>query len=267
MTLRQISQHSVDMIEINEISKSYIEPDNSQIEVLDGISTSIQEGEFISIIGPNGSGKTTLLNIICGLLAADTGSISINGKNPDVSKIGYVFQNFRDSLCPWLKNIDNIAFSLEKNGGNKKSKRGVIEKFIDELKMQTNLPLYKYPYQSSGGQQQAIAILRELIYEPELLLLDEPFASLDYERKIEQQQMLLNYWTRRKAIVLLVSHDIEDAIYLSDKIIVLSNRPATIFDIISIDLPRPRTLNILKEEVFFKHKKKVLESFMKIINK
>jgi len=255
------------MIEIKEIAKSYTEPDNSRIKVLDGISLTIHEGEFISIIGPNGSGKTTLLNIICGLLAGDAGRVSINGKKPKEAKIGYVFQNFRDSLCPWLKNIDNIAFSLEKNGGDKRNKRVFIENFINDLKMQTILPLYKYPYQTSGGQQQAIAILRELIYEPELLLLDEPFASLDYERKIEQQQMLLNYWNRRKAVVLLVSHDIEDAIYLSDKIIVLSNRPATIFDIINIELPRPRTLDMLREDVFFEYKKKVLQSFLKIINK
>jgi NitT/TauT family transport system ATP-binding protein len=255
------------MIEIKDISKSFIEPDKKEIKVLDNINLSIKKGEFISIIGPNGSGKTTLLNLICGLSLCNEGSIVINDKPVAEAKIGYVFQNYRDSLCPWLRNIDNIAFSLDKSFGNYKKKRLFIEQFLLELKLQNKLPLYKYPYQSSGGQQQAIAILRELIYDPDVLLLDEPFASLDYERKIEQQQMLLNFWTLKEATVILISHDIEDAIFLSDKVVILSNKPASIFEIFNIDLPRPRTLSVLKEDAFFDYKKSVLNSFFKIINK
>lgn len=166
---------------------------------------------------------------------------------------------------PWLKNINNIAFSLTNQYGSKKEKRKIVERFIRDLEIENILPLNKYPYQSSGGQQQLITILRELIYDPDLLLLDEPFASLDYERRMEQQQMLLRFWDHKHTTVLFVSHEIEEAIFLSDKVVLLSKRPAHVEKAFDIELPRPRTISLYKDELFYRYKKEILNSFLETL--
>lgn len=253
-------------IEIRDICKNYRDPSGENIQVLENISLDIRKGEFVALFGPNGSGKTTLLNIIAGLIDYDKGLISIGGKRPADAKIGFVFQNYMDSLFPWLKNIDNIGFSLDSSYGSKKRKHEYIQNYVVEMGL-GQLPLNKYPYQCSAGQQQLVSLVRELIYKPDVLLMDEPFVSLDYDRRISQQQHLLNSWEKTNSTVLLVSHEIDEAIYLSDRLVLLSQRPAKVLSTYEITLPRPRTIEMLGQEAFFKLKVPILHDFMGIIGR
>lgn len=253
-------------IGISNLSKSYREPDGHDIQVLESISLDIPKGAFVSVFGPNACGKTTLLNLVAGLTRPDKGSITIDGKEPSESKIGFVFQDYNDSLFPWLKNIDNIGFSLETRFKSRRRRREYVGDYVNGMGLE-GLPLEKYPYQCSGGQQQLVALIRELIYDPDVLLLDEPFASLDYDRRISQQEHLLHSWERTKATVLFVSHELDEAIFLSDRLILLSQRPASIAGIYEINLPRPRTIDMLEQEVFFKSKVPIQKKFREIIGK
>ncbi len=253
-------------IEIKNICKSFTNPDNGSIQVLDNVNLELETGEFVAIFGPNGCGKTTLLNVVAGLTEFDNGSISIDNKEPSESKIGFVFQNYSDSLFPWLKNIDNIAFSLDSSEESKKQKHHRIRDYVKDIGL-GELPLDKYPYQCSGGQQQLVALFRELIYKPDVLLMDEPFASLDYDRRITQQENLLKSWEKTKSTILFISHELDEAIFLADKIILLSQRPARIIDIYDIDLPRPRKIEMLEQEDFFKLKVPILKKFREVISR
>jgi len=253
-------------ININSLYKSYEESDGENIQVLNNINLKIGKGEFISVFGPNACGKTTLLNIIAGLIDFNKGSVTIDGKEPSKSKVGFVFQDYNDSLFPWLKNIDNIAFSLKSSFGPKKKRREYVCSYVKKMELE-ELPLGKYPYQCSGGQQQLVALIRELIYDPDVLLLDEPFASLDYDRRISQQEHLLKTWKKTKSTIVFVSHELDEAILLADRLILLSQRPATIVDIYDIGLPRPRSIELYEQEVFFKLKVPILHKFREIIGK
>ncbi len=253
-------------IEIRDITKSYEEPDGGKIQVLSGISFDIKKGEFVSIFGPNGCGKSTLLNIIADLLDYESGSVSIDGKQAAESRIGYVFQKYSESLFPWLKNIDNIAFSLDGSKKTKKQKHELIENFTKQMGLD-NLPLEEYPYKCSAGQQQLVALVRELIYNPDVLLMDEPFVSLDYDRRISQQESLLQSWHKTKTTILFVSHEIDEAIYLADRLVLLSQRPAEIVDVFEIPLLRPRSVEMFQQEEFFNIKIPILRKFMEIIGK
>ena len=253
-------------IEIRDITKSYEESDGGKIQVLSEISFDIKKGEFVSIFGPNGCGKSTLLNIIADLLDCESGSVSIDGKQAVESKIGYVFQKYSESLFPWLKNIDNIAFSLGGSKKTKKQKHEQIKNFTEDMGLD-NLPLGEYPYQCSAGQQQLVALVRELIYNPDVLLMDEPFVSLDYDRRISQQESLLQSWHKTKTTILFVSHEIDEAIYLADRLVLLSQRPAEIVDVFEIPLPRPRSVEMFQQEKFFNIKIPILRKFMKVIGK
>ena len=256
----------MEYIKISNLYKSYNESNGRNIQVLEDMNLDIKKGEFISIFGPNACGKTTLLNIIAGLIDIDKGSVTVDGKEPSKVKVGFVFQDYNDSLFPWLKNIDNIAFSLKSSFGPKKKRREYISNYVKEMELE-ELPLEKYPYQCSGGQQQLVALIRELIYDPDVLLLDEPFASLDFDRRISQQEQLLDTWEKTHSTIVFVSHEIDEALLLADKLILLSQRPATIVDIYNIDLPRPRNIEMYEKAAFFKLKVPILHKFREIIGK
>lgn len=250
-------------IVIQELYKSYTNPhgkkDNSRVDVLVDFNLSVEHQEFITFFGPNGCGKTTLLNMIAGLANMNKGKITVNNKSVKETKIGYVFQNFQMSFLPWKSNIDNIAFPLELQGSRKRERRKIARDFLQQLDIK--IPETAYPYQLSGGQQQLVAIARALISNPEILLLDEPFNQLDYQTRISMHDKLLDIWEKTKTTILFVSHELDEAIILGDKIVFLSKRPARILEILENDLPRPRKHDIVRSEKFFVLKKHGLSVF------
>ncbi|MEW6606556.1 MAG: ABC transporter ATP-binding protein [bacterium] len=254
-------------IVIENLRKVYLESvDGKQqkVEVLDSINLKIKKGEFVTFFGPNGCGKTTLLNIIAGLLNFDEGTVEINGKHPEESKISFIFQNYRDSLLPWKKSIDNISFPLELQRIPRKQRYERVRNFLDKLGLK--LPDALYPYQISGGQQQLLAIIRALIYDPDVLLMDEPFGSLDYQTRIYMQNKILDIWEKTKKTVLFVSHEIDEAIYLADRIVLFSNKPTKIIEILENTLPRPRNHSTLELQEFFILKTRALRVFKGVIS-
>lgn len=240
-----------------EISKSKRDP--NPFKILNKISFEAKEGEFIAFFGPNGCGKTTMLNLISGLDKPSFGEILINGKSPRKSKIGFVFQNYNESMLPWRTVEGNVSLALEAQDKSLKTKKEIVDKLLKKVGLSEHRN--KYFYELSGGLKQLSAICRAFAYDPEILLMDEPFSSLDYSTSRKMGMELLNIWKETKKTTLFVSHDIDEAIFLADKVIVLSNRPAKIKEIIEVKLPRPRNLDILSSKEFFNIRKKILEVF------
>jgi NitT/TauT family transport system ATP-binding protein len=212
------------------------------VTALEGVTFDLAPGEFVSIVGPSGCGKSTLLSIIDGLLPATSGSISVDGVRimaPGRDR-AVVFQEA--SLLPWRTVLHNVTFGLEchRVGRSKAAERA--EAFIRLVGLDGFSQAY--PYELSGGMQQRVNLARALAVNPELLLMDEPFAALDAQTREIMQAELLRIWQSTRKTVLFVTHQIDEAVYLSDRIIVLTSRPGRIADIIVPDLPRPRTLSI-----------------------
>ncbi len=220
-------------------------------------------GKITSIFGPNGCGKSTLINMISGLTPMDAGEVLFDGKTLAQTVIGYVFQNYRDALFPWKKAIDNIKYPLQL--ANKSS--GEIESRTQELieSFDVRFDLNRYPYELSGGQQQLISIMRALAPNPEVLFLDEPFSALDYEMTLFMRDKLQAIFEATKTTMLLVSHDLDEAVYLSDHILMLTRRPTQIAREIEFTAPRPRTPTTLTSELFNQVKGQCLEIFQKEI--
>lgn len=247
---------------VRGLRKTFPVAPNGQIslqEVLGGIDLDVAPSEFVSFFGPNGCGKTTFLTILAGLIEPDEGSISINSSGPEQSRIGFIFQNYRESLYPWLRNIDNIAFPLELQGVSKQKRRGQARKLLERLGL--DLPLDSYPYQLSGGQQQLLSIARALIFNSDVLVMDEPFASLDYSTRFSVRDRVQDIWLRTKTTTLFVSHSIEEAIYLADRLILFGKNPMRIIEEIPIPLPRPRQASILEHEDFYRIQAQALKIF------
>lgn len=234
---------------------------NERLKVIDDISLSVSNGEFITFFGPNGCGKSTLINIIAGISDFDKGLISINSKTSQKAKTGIVFQNFSDSLMPWLNCLDNIlfAYKLKKRKNEYQDAKKRLFDLLDKLGIA--LPLKNYLYQLSGGQRNLVAILRTLIYKPDVILFDEPFSALDYENRMSLQKTLLKLWEEEKTTILFISHDIEEAIFLANRLVILSKLPAKIKSIVNVNFPYPRDHVLYEDEEFFALKKQCLEIF------
>lgn len=232
------------------------------LSVIEDVSIEIKSGEFVTFFGPNGCGKTTFLNILSGLLTPDKGKVLIQGENPGTVKIGYIFQNFSETLFPWRRNIDNIAFPLELKGTSK------TERCKKVIELEKNLGIEidndSYPYKLSGGQQQLVAIARALIEQPYVLLMDEPFNALDFQTRMVMEDKILDIWEKMKATVLFVSHDIDEAIYLADRVVFFTKIPARIVCTMEINLPRPRRQLMLTSNEFFGLRSKAIEIFRKV---
>lgn len=245
---------------VENVSKFY--PNRNLLtrtHVLDQINLKIKKGEFITFFGPNGCGKTTFLKLLAGLESYDEGKISIDGHTPEQAKIGYIFQNYKDSLFPWRKNIDNIAFPLEIHGLSRSEARKKVIELYNKLNLKFDL--YTYPYMLSGGQQQLLAIARALVYEPDVLLMDEPFNALDYQTNFFMEDILLDIWHKTKKTIIFISHEIDEAIYLADRIVLLSRLPARIKELLDINLLRPRVQEIRLSNDFIQLKRKAIEIF------
>jgi len=211
------------MLSIKNLSVKF-----NHFEVLDNLSFDVKDNEFIAVFGPNGCGKTTLLKSMAGIIDYN-GTILINDKNPKNSKIGLVFQSYSDSLLPWKKVIDNVAFPLEIKGVETNKRYKIVKDFLKGTILEEFLDYY--PYQISGGMQQLTNIARAIIFDPEILLLDEPFSSLDEESKNQVHTELLKFLKHKKVTTILVTHNCQEAETLTKRIIKLSKRPAKIIDI------------------------------------
>ena len=204
----------------------------------DSFDLELPRGRITSIFGPNGCGKSTLINMIAGIIPVDGGQIRFDGKTISQTKIGYVFQNYRDALFPWLRGTDNITYPLKHAGVPAAEANRRLEKLVSTFDIQFDL--HSYPYQLSGGQQQTISIMRALILEPEVLFLDEPFSALDYEMTLLMRDQLQRVLEETRTTSLLVSHDLEEAVYLADKLLLLTRRPTRVAAFMDVPIRRPR---------------------------
>jgi ABC-type nitrate/sulfonate/bicarbonate transport system ATPase subunit len=241
------------VIAIDRVSKTFATKASAEIPVLQNIDLAIQENEFVSLVGRSGCGKTTLLNILAGLETVTSGSVRIAGepvRGPGQGQ-GVVFQ--QHALFPWLKAIDNVAFGCRNPSLSKAEKRELSQQLLRLVGLEAAAG--KYPRELSGGMQQRVAIARALALDPKILLMDEPFGALDELTRIELQQELLRIWEVRKKTVIFVTHSIEEALVLSDRVVLLAPHPGRIARDLRITLPRPRLrtdpqFNILYDEIW-----------------
>ncbi len=213
----------------------------------------IPKQSIVSVFGPNGCGKSTLINMIAGLIPIDSGEIL------------FVFQNYRDALFPWVRTIDNIAYPLKLEGKSKVE----VDRRVEELvaSFDVKFDLKRYPYELSGGQQQTASIMRALAPGPEVLFLDEPFSALDFEMSLFIREKLQEVFMQTGTTMMLVSHDLEEAVYLADQVLLLTKRPTKLAEILNYDDPRPRTLATLSEASFISTKKRSLEIFQREVRR
>ena len=219
----------------------------------------IASGKITCIFGPNGCGKSTLLNMIAGLLSPDAGQMKFGGKLRSQVKIGYVFQNYRDALFPWLKAIQNIEYPLLSAGLSRIKRRVRVEELVQQFNV--SFDLNRYPYELSGGQQQLVSIMRALATRPNILFLDEPFSALDYEATLAIRDKLQEVFVATGVTIVMISHDLEEAIYLADHILLLTRRPTRIAEQVVFDASRPRTLETLSDPDFVRVKAHSLDVF------
>lgn len=222
---------------VEKLNKTYrTSRDDGDVVALQEVDLDIRAGEFISIVGSSGCGKSTLLRIVAGLENGYSGTVKVGGKSiagPGLDR-GMVFQEHR--LIPWLDVAQNIAFGLH---GLKNGRRETLVREHLELVRLSGFAK-ALPHQLSGGMAQRVAIARALVNNPQLLLLDEPFGALDALTKIQMQQEILRIWEVERTTMILVTHDIDEAIYLGDRVVVMSSRPGCVKRIVPVDLPRPR---------------------------
>jgi NitT/TauT family transport system ATP-binding protein len=231
----------------------------------DGFDLDIPKGKIISIFGPNGCGKSTLINMIAGILPYDRGQILFDGKDVHDTRIGYVFQNYREAVFPWMRAIDNIRYPLKYLKLSKGEKDARIDRLVESFDVK--IDLNKYPYEMSGGQQQMVSIMRSLVVEPEVLFLDEPFSALDYEMTQFLRDRLQKVFMEKPVTTLLVSHDLDEAVYLADYVLLLSRNPTRVADFVPFDAPRPRTAETTLTPDFLRVKGHSLEIFQREVRK
>jgi NitT/TauT family transport system ATP-binding protein len=226
-------------LEIKNLCKTYVDSEEQQIvQALINVNLSVMNGEFLSIIGPSGCGKTTLLRIIAGLEQHTTGEVLINGEQltEPWSRVGFVFQEY--ALFPWRSVSENIEFGLEIKNVPKQDRRQRALEYIHKFGIDGFED--KYPKELSGGMKQRVAIARTLINNPSMILMDEPFGSLDSQTRNTMQEFLLNIWQNSNRTILFVTHNIDEAVFLSNRVIGLSKRPGSIKFSLEIAIPMPR---------------------------
>jgi NitT/TauT family transport system ATP-binding protein len=225
-------------LEILNLSKEFPVPGQVPIQALSGITLSVGDKEFVSVLGPSGCGKTTLLRIVAGLDFATSGSITLDGEVIDrrSSQMAMIFQEY--SLYPWRTVIDNVTFGLEMQNVERRPAREVAMEYLHLVGLDEFAN--RFPYELSGGMRQRVAVARAMAIEPRILLMDEPFGALDAQTRNMLQKELLEIWEKTKKTVLFVTHSVDEAVYLSDRIVVLTPRPGRIRKIVDSSLERPR---------------------------
>jgi NitT/TauT family transport system ATP-binding protein len=238
---------------------------SNRIPVLDGVDLTIGRGEFITLVGPSGSGKSVLLDVIAGLTEATSGIATIDGiavVKPHANT-AYVFQQY--ALFPWRTALQNVEYALEVRGVPAAERREKARYFLHLFGLKGFED--RFPSQLSGGMQQRVAIARALSTDPQVLLMDEPFAALDAQTRDILQSELLRIWEQIKTTVVFVTHSIDEAIYLADRVVVMTARPARVKEIVDIDLPRPRDLEIRNSQAFNAYRGRVWESLRDEVSK
>lgn len=248
-------QQDKTFIEVTDVHKWYRTARGS-LHAIGGLSCSIFRGEFVAIVGPSGCGKSTFLKILSGLLPYDQGEIKIADvqvSGPVSRDVGMVFQ--KPVLMPWLRVIDNILFPITLMGLSKTRYRDRAYELLELTKLSGFAD--RYPFELSGGMQQRVAICRALIHDPELLLMDEPFGALDAMTRDVLNLELLRIWRGKRKTIVFVTHSIQEAVFMADRVFVLSQRPTRLKEAIRIDLPRPRTIEIKGDPKYGKYTVKI----------
>ncbi|WP_026906776.1 ABC transporter ATP-binding protein [Paucisalibacillus globulus] len=237
------------MLELHNVSKSF-----GQKQVLQEISLHVADGEFVSLIGPSGSGKSTLFNLIGGLLGPDAGDIYLNGEEI-TNKRGFIsYMPQQASLFPWKTILENVLLGQELQGKKDYTR---AEAMLERAGL--GGVIHAYPHELSGGMKQRVAFIRALLSPQSLMLLDEPFSALDEFTRTDMQKWLLSIWEDYEQSILFITHSIDEALFLSDKIIILSVNPAEIKDVIKVPFKRPRDGDLLLSEEFLQWKKKIID--------
>lgn len=241
-------------VKIDHVEKIY-DGRKGKMIALNGVDLDIMENEFICVVGPSGCGKSTLLNIIAGLLEPTSGAVYVNGKKVEGTgtERGVVFQQY--ALFPWLTVMKNVMFGLKLKGMSDEEAKKIAMKYIKMVELEDFVD--SYPKELSGGMKQRVAIARAYAVQPEVLLMDEPFGALDAQTRTQLQSELIRTWQEEKKTCFFITHDVEEAIILATKVIVMSARPGRIKTIIDIDLPYPRTQEMKMEEQFLDLKARI----------
>jgi NitT/TauT family transport system ATP-binding protein len=235
---------------IDHVSKVYIDRQGEVTEALRDIHFDIGENEFVVVVGPSGCGKSTLLNIIAGLLSSTSGQVIFEGVRTDSRPLtAVVFQDF--ALFPWRTVLKNIVFGLEERGLEKAEQSEIAKSYISMVGLQGFEN--KYPHQLSGGMKQRVSIARALANDPLLLLMDEPFSALDAQTRTLMQYELSRIWEETQKSFLYITHHIQEAVFLGDRVVVLSKRPGRILDIVQISLPRPRQEHLILDKKYLEY--------------
>jgi len=244
------SRHNsgANLLEINGLTRAY-----GSHKAIENISLSVAEGELVTIVGPSGCGKSTLMRCTAGLLTPTTGTVVLNGtvvtSVPD--RVGAVFQDYSRSLYPWLSVVDNVALPLRRRERRRAARRKTALAALESVGLVGFEG--RYPWQLSGGMQQRVAIARALAYDPVLLLMDEPFGSVDAQTREDLEDLVLRVRAERNITILLVTHDIDESVYTGDRVIVLSKGPGKVRAEVPVDLPAPRDQIATKELPEFAH--------------
>ncbi len=242
------------MLELKKISKVYTN-EGQKVEAIKNLDLTVNEREFIAMVGPSGCGKTTFLKIIAGLIEASGGEVILDGKkvNTPGKDRGLVFQNF--TLFPWLTVRENISFGLDLQNINNQKKTEVIEHYLNITGLKEFADFY--PKNLSGGMQQRVAIARTLANNPKILLMDEPFGSLDSQTRSQMQEFLTKLWEAEHKTILFITHDVGEAVFLADRVYVLGKRPMEIKSVHEVPFPRPRKHDLKHTTEFFEFENKI----------
>ncbi|WP_438347886.1 ABC transporter ATP-binding protein [Paenibacillus sp. FA6] len=241
-------------LKVTDINKSFGKQ-GQDLSVLNGVSLTVEQGEFVSLVGPSGCGKSTLFHIIGGLVQPDSGEVWMNGREVTGERGHISFMPQQPALFPWRTIEDNVILAQEIKGTSKKDARKEAREWIAKVGLSGFEQAY--PHTLSGGMQQRVAFLRALLSPEELICLDEPFSALDALTRSDMQRWLLNIWEENQRSVLFITHNIEEALLLSDRIYVFSNRPGSVLQVVDVPLPRPRREELTDDPTFLKLKREL----------
>ncbi len=244
-------------LRVDSVSLRYQSPTGETFTALDKVSFEVPDQQFAVIVGPSGCGKSSLLYLTAGLAEPSEGEIYVGGSKVDGPGVdrGMVFQGY--TLFPWLTVRQNIEFGLRRRGLMSDEIRTIVEFYLGEVGLKKFAE--HYPKQLSGGMMQRVAIARALANDPQILLMDEPFGALDSQTRLQMQQLLLQVWSNSKKTVVFVTHDIDEAILLADRIYVMGARPGRIKEVLDVPIARPRSLDVVMEPEFIRMKRQILE--------